>query len=159
MNPPAIPTTGAELRRLRESMGLDQVQMGRLIGVGREWVSKLENDKQEFSEFVRLKLTSIMASGPTVAIALAEDPAPFNSGKSLLVSTALRGGVSRSERMQVNPAFATPAAMPTRHDCEAHIAAYLDAAAHVPGGYAIALHKIKRALPLDEFAPAENSSP
>jgi hypothetical protein len=91
--------------------------------------------------------------------AVAESPAIYKPtpDRNLEKSVEYKCSLRSKKALQLRPEFQLPAPMPTREDCTVHVTAYLDAAAHAPGGYAIALHKIKRALPLDDFAPSENS--
>lgn len=44
---------------LRRRLDIDQKQMGDLLGVSREWVSRLERDRGEFSEIIRLKIEEL----------------------------------------------------------------------------------------------------
>jgi len=129
------------------ALALNQQQMAALLKITPEWLSKIARGHVAGSEDIGLRLdaalrsqgiepTSILGLAPSHI--LAEDPAPYG----------------RLPPVNLRPEFSPPAPLPTRQDCVAHVTAYLDAAAQVPGGYAIALHKIKRALPLDEFAPA-----
>lgn len=39
--------------------------MGRLLGVTREWISKLENGREEFSEFIQMKMDAVEKNGVT----------------------------------------------------------------------------------------------
>lgn len=70
----------AQLRQLRAALGLDQESMGERLGVSREWVSKLENEKEEFSEFVLLKMEKIgqeryVKHGDATSHSVSEPPA------------------------------------------------------------------------------------
>jgi transcriptional regulator with XRE-family HTH domain len=47
------------LLALRKKLRWDQDEMGRFIGRGREWVSRLENGKGEFSDYVMLKVAEL----------------------------------------------------------------------------------------------------
>lgn len=73
----------------------------------------------------------------------------YRSGKNQITAKALRkiealetlatepvepSAVASPPRMQLNPAYATPPAAPTRAQIEARVRAFLDAAEQVPGG-------------------------
>jgi hypothetical protein len=154
-------------------LSLNQQQTAALLRISPEWLSKITRGHVAGSDDIGLRLDaalrsrginpdSIMDEGSSGQ--LAEDPAPYHAGpvralekeppRSILPVAAS----GRSRNVLLREEFQPSAPLPTREDCQAHVSAYLDAAARVPGGYAIALHKIKRALPLDEFAP-ENSPP
>lgn len=52
---------GDRIRTLRKHLKLDQDQMGDLLGLSREWVSKLETGKEPPSERVQLKFEKVAA--------------------------------------------------------------------------------------------------
>ncbi len=54
-------TWAERIRTLRHRLKLDQDEMGVLLGVSREWVSKLEKEKEPPSERVQLKLEKLAA--------------------------------------------------------------------------------------------------
>lgn len=131
--------------------------MGRLLGVVREWVSKLENGHQEFSEFVRLKLTMLVASGPTVLHALAEEPAAYQARPLVkkLSSVALASAPLSRGPVQFAPGFQPRPPEPTPQACIEHFMAYLKAAEQAPGGVGAVWWKLQKNFPLDEFEPAK----
>ena len=53
--------TAKEIRELRNRLGENQTVFGQRLGVGREWVSQLENGTGEVSELVAIKLREIEA--------------------------------------------------------------------------------------------------
>lgn len=53
----------AELRQLRAGLGLNQEEMGKLLGVTREWIGKLEREKEDFSEFLLMKMEAARSTG------------------------------------------------------------------------------------------------
>jgi len=56
------------LRRVRDDLNFDQEEMGAELGVTREWISKLENRREDFSELIILKLKALQHGGSSMAV-------------------------------------------------------------------------------------------
>lgn len=155
------------LKALRTDRGLSQEELARHLGVAREWVSKLENDREEFSEFVVMKMDALSMSdvksrhtssapigsdGDHVAGAVAESPAEYESPP-----LAQRAPPPESPRTQLNPKFAPPPREPTAQHCTDHFLAYLAAASHEPGGLGYTYRLLQKHFPLDEFGREKSS--
>ena len=100
-----------------------------LLGVSREWVSKLENGKEPFSEFVKLKLTEIVNPRET-SLHVAEPQATYG------------------QKPKPTSEGATEA---TEQQCIAHLSDYLTRARHQTGGIGYTYRLLQKHLPLEEF--------
>ena len=56
---PLSPTWSQRLRAARLNLGDDQEEMGKRLGVSREWISKIENGREEMGELIQIKLARI----------------------------------------------------------------------------------------------------
>ncbi len=147
----------AYLRELRAKLRFDQKEMGEALGISREWVSKLENEKEDFSEFVVLKLQQLQRElGSEARTRIAEVPVGGNTSISHQRQNQTVKGSLNDDPMRVNSRFQPPAAHPTPEDCRAHLNEYLRRAAVVPGGIGFAYRLLIKHLPLEEFAPLED---
>ena len=139
-------TLPERLLALRGSLKLDQEQMGKLLGVTREWVSRLETGKGTFSELVVLKIDQMERENSGHFAKVDESPADN-------IMPGRRGEPPSGARppMRINPPHALPPDAPTRADIEKYLAAYLDLAAQIPGGIPNAYFEITEALPIEKL--------
>ena len=125
------------LSTLRSALKLDQTAMGKNLGVAREWVSRLENGKGEFSPTIK-----------AVIARMEDDLRTHRSSRSVAGSQAVYGGgriITPSEFQ------AGPANQPERQTIEALFTKYLDVAEQVPGGLGHAWVQVKLHLKIDDL--------
>jgi transcriptional regulator with XRE-family HTH domain len=156
----AIPTSGQELEKLRRDLDLNQVKMGKLLGVSREWVSRLEGGGAPISDFMRMKLTALVNSTATSDVNLDDLETPdlvvgsqeFSAKFSPKAPAPLR---RITTPMQIAAGFPPRPPEPTPQACIDHFLTYLKAAEHAPGGIGFAWRTLQKHFPLDEFDPAK----
>lgn len=107
---------------LRKRLRLDQEEMGRLLGVTRSFVSRMERDRFEISAATAERMEEIAAKNGINLM-------------SLLAVNAMAPAALEEGQAPYSAAPAAPAAgTPTRAAIEARVRAFLDAAERVPGG-------------------------
>jgi len=143
------------LFQLRRQMNLDQHEMGNLLGVSREWVSKLENGKGKFSRAVLAGMELHERERKSVAHSVAEPPAPYIKSRSQTPGT--RTGAPIRLSPMVDPRHASKPSPIGRSEVESYLALLLDAATDdgEPENFSYILRMLKKHLPLDEFSPKE----
>lgn len=147
-------------------MGLGQEEMSALLGVSREWISKIENGHEDVSEFVELKMKPLEAELHTTRPN--ENPLHIAEEQSQYANPRTHGGKNPEhsigkkpmsgvihEQMEVNPRFAAKPQSPTKDECLAHITEYLNRAEMEPGGLGYAWRVMMKQFPLDDFDPKQ----
>jgi len=131
----------ARLLALRRKLKLDQDQMATELGVGREWVSRLERERGKFSTYVKEKIDRLENAN-------SHQLGDMESRSSMNESQAVYGGgriITPSEFQ------AGPANQPERQTIEALFTKYLDVAEQVPGGLGHAWVQVKLHLKIDDL--------
>lgn len=144
------------LFQLRRRLNLDQQQMGNLLGVTREWVSKLENGKGEFSKAVRHVIERHERELTSQTSHVEEPQADY-------VKTRDNPAVSppdapvRFPPMVVDPRFAPKRLPSTKQDCETYFAELMKraAASDNPNAFPAIMDRLKKKFPLDEWDEEE----
>ena len=119
--------------------------MGRFLGRGREWVSRLENGKGEFSDYVQLKieeLENVQSRHTHVALKPENIFRPGTPPGLVLQETG-------PDKMVASRIAPVPGAPSTRLDCENLFAELLDAAARSgnPNAFPVVYDWIKNNFP------------
>jgi transcriptional regulator with XRE-family HTH domain len=145
------------LRTLRRALKLDQDQMGELLDLTREWVSKLEREKEEMSERVQLKLEKLERENAGHII------------ESRFTSPHLKTGGKqvppldepRANYETVASRIPIEKRMPTRADCEDLLNLVLDAAEAEgsPENIPVIYHRLRKQFPLDEWEATKPDKP
>lgn len=134
----------------RTSLGIDQDEMGERLGVSREWISKVENGRQELGELLQIKLTRIEKelSGESTG---ADHVTPVNAARE----SPSRYGVPIERDTRHPNADDAPgsASEPTEAEILAFVSATLARATRVPGGRGHMLHTLRKAFPPGEYDP------
>jgi transcriptional regulator with XRE-family HTH domain len=142
---------------MRAERGLSQEAMSKLLGVSREWVSKLENGKEEFSEFVVMKMDAM----PPTDVKLRHTSTFYKVGESSTGGVVSPLAVEKTGGrvggpLELNRQFAPAPAEPKPQQFVDHLLCYLDHARHEEGGLWHAWIELKRHLPLPEKKKNEN---
>jgi transcriptional regulator with XRE-family HTH domain len=114
-----------KIRKLRKSYGLSQEKFARRLGIGRDYLSQLENGRIPGKSVERMvEIFERAAIVGQDAVVLEEDAGVFNSTHS--------GGL--------------------RTQCEEHLRSYLNEAEKHPGALAHALFTLQLHLPLEALS-------
>lgn len=138
-------------RLVRSHLDLDQDQMGRKLGVSREWVSKLERGKEEPSFEMQTKLERMESE-----VGLRKSEPLLPSGKTRRGEPLVQEGPSASSPRYglADPDLgAAGRPMPTRKDCEDLLRRVLDAAQGEgsPENIPVIFHRLKKQFPMEEW--------
>lgn len=106
---------------LAKRLGVPLRELGGRIGLSTSIIFAYRNGSQEISDKAWSKLERAERGDPATYEDALEEPRPPFSQRT-------------RPSVQLNPAYATPPPPVTREQIEAKIAAFLDAAAQVPGG-------------------------
>lgn len=124
--------------------------MGTLIGLSREWVSKLERGKEEASERVRLKVDKIERERGIHII-----EADFTAAERLKAGGKPAAVVQEEQARfgQVASRITQQRAPSTRQDCEDYARQLFDAAelSEDPNAWPVIHDRLKKKFPLDEW--------
>lgn len=148
----------SRLRQLRSRHGYSQEEMGKLLGVSREWIGKLEREQEDFSDYVLLKMEKVeqTANENRGELTAHEDPGEYRISGDLQTRTPVHSKPPLSR--MVDPRFQSRDE-PTPEMCKQYFAEYLQLAAAQPGGVGYVWVKLQKQFPIDEFREVPSKPP
>lgn len=144
------------MKALRHRLDLDQVEMAAVLGITREWLSKLERGRAEVSELIQRKIAEEEASANVKPLHVEEPSATFR--KSGDYGSPQEHGRRAGLGTMVETRF-KPRAEPTAKMCLEHFQSYLARAVAESGGTGYTWRLLQKHFPLDEFDQDETHNP
>lgn len=146
-------TWNERLRTVRSRLELDQEQMGRRLGVSREWVSKIERGHEQPSALIEQAIVKLeeeeLHKRERAENRLKKGALPARVEES---GSAYSGGVANRLPLKREPS--------SRADCEAYVAELFAEAERSgdPNAWPVILHRLRREFPLHEWRPPDAPS-